>query len=302
VSDGWELFDFEKVVNAEGNDVYIGLWREGNGPSRISRFRSTAEQLSFTVQQLASGATPTDVEVKVTLSNGGTPPPPPPPDLPENPPWVSFGAANSQKMTIDFNGMPDESPDIEVPPRWLASWLPQQDGRILFPDAHCGFNIRNADRIFWQIPGNDTFNNEIFRSVAVTSSNDLLGGITFSGPIGACAGTNTNWIFRPPFTVQEQVISPLPGMVLVIEGANAELRFQAHDAPVEDIFTAFDLFTEPKKDTLRAIRNAFASIAAEGEDVPEYCQFIGAYWTAVCLDGGESCPGLQPNLPECSID
>ena len=60
VSDGWELFDFERVPNADGDDVYIGLWREDDGASRISRFRSASEQLLFTAQQLADGATPTD--------------------------------------------------------------------------------------------------------------------------------------------------------------------------------------------------------------------------------------------------
>lgn len=304
VSDGWELFDFERVPNAEGDDVYVGLWREGDGPSGISRFRSAARHLFFTSQQLASGATPTDAEVKVVRSGEGTTPPPPddPPDLPQNPPWITIAGTNSQRMVVNFDTPPDHPPEIEVPARWLPSWLPQQDGRVLFPDAHCGFNIRNADRIVWQIPGDDDFDNGVFRSGDVTSTNDLLGGITFSGPIGACADANPGWIFRPPFTAQEQVVSPLPGMRLIIEGVNAELRFQAYDAPVEATFTAFDLFEAPKKDKLVEIQNAFARLAADGEDVPEYCSYVGAYWTAVCLDAGESCPGEQPDLPQCAID
>ena len=130
VSDGWELFDFERVPNADGDDVYIGLWREDDGASRISRFRSASEQLLFTAQQLADGATPTDAEVKVIPSNEDTPPPPPPapedpPELPDNPPGITIAGSNSQRMVLEFDTPSDVPPQTEVPARWLPSWLLQ---------------------------------------------------------------------------------------------------------------------------------------------------------------------------------
>lgn len=304
-SNGWELFDFERVPNAEGDDVYIGLWRQGDGPSDVSRLRTPAQHLFLTGQQRQDGKVPIDAELKVVAS-GGTPPPVPDPEpedvpnLPRNPPGITIAGSNSQRMVIDFNSFPD-GPRIEVPFGWLPKWLPQQDGEALFPDAFCGFNIRLADRVYWQVGGDDDYEDDVFKSREITTSNDELGGIAFSGPIGSCAGSERDWIFRPPFTAQEQVVSPLPGMRLVIEGVGAELRFQGYDAPVEATFKAFDLFKPPTRSKLEEIREAFAALADEGDAVANYCAAVGAYWTAVCTLSGSSCPPLHPALPECSL-
>ncbi len=305
LSDGWEMFDFERIVNAQGNDVYMGLWREGDDASRVSRFRSPAEQLFFTSQQRQIGRIPIDMELKILPGEGPTTRHPggEEPELPANAPHVTVtSGTGTQRFVIEFQAPDDQPLPITIPASWLPSWLPRQDSRILVPDTHCGFNIRNADRILWQVPGNNALNDDTFRSGEVTETNDLLGGISFSGPIGACSGMDVPWVFGPPFTAQEEAIAPLPNMRLVIEGVGAELRFQRHDAPIEELFDAHELFSDDFETALTEVLDLFEVIAEQQGNIDAYCSMVGAYWTAVCsTTQGSACPLPRPGIPACQI-
>ena len=303
-SDGWELFDFERINNAQGNNVFYALWREGVGPSRLSRLRTAAEQLFLTGQMAENGMVPVDVELQRVVDQPGPVPPGSPevpePELPPNPEHISITAgSNTQQMVIDFREVDDRPQSIEVPRSWLESWLPRDATTVLFPDAHCGLNIRNADRIFWQVPGDDAFNSDVFRSGPVTGTQNLLGGIQLSGPIGACAGMDVPWVFHPPFVAQTQEIDTLPNMRLVVEGAAASLRFQAAQSRQEDVFTAAELFSSSLESELMSVLDQFDELAEEQGNIDNYCSMVGAFWTQVCLVSSGDCPLPRENLPSC---
>lgn len=308
-SDGWELFDVERIANAQGWDVYFGLWREGSGSSALSRLRSPAQQLFLTAQQREAGKIPVDMELKRLRS--GNPPDPAdpstpsdPPQLPPNPPYVEVtGGSGTPRLTIEFTGVPDMPLRMEIPERWLPGYLPRQDGTVLIPDGLCGMNIQLADHISWQI-GEEVLNEAPFRSGEVTGSQNLMGGISFSGPIGACAGMDeVPWIFRPPFTVNEEILEPPANLRLVIEGVDARLRFQHASAPVEQVVSADELFADDTLDELSSVLDTYEQVAEAQGNIDDYCSAVGSFWAAVCLvTPGDSCPLPRPRLPECSAE
>lgn len=308
-SDGWELFDVERIANAQGRDVYFGLWRMGSGSSGLSRLRSPAEQLVLTAEQREAGKVPVDMELKRIRSGGTTDPADPatptdPPQLPPNPPYIDVtGGSGTPRLTIEFTPVPDMPLRMEIPERWLPDYLPRRDdGSVLIPDGLCGMNIQLADHISWQI-GEQVLNDGTFRSGDVTGSENLLGGISFSGPIGACAGMDVPWLFAPPFTVSEEPLNPPANLRLVIEGVDARLRFRHAGAPVEQVVTADELFADDTLDRLGAVLDTFEQIAEEQGNIDRYCSAVGAFWAAVCLIGsGDDCPLPRPRLPQCSAE
>ncbi|MFV0383935.1 hypothetical protein [Paracoccus sp. (in: a-proteobacteria)] len=305
VRDGWELFDVERIGNAQGRDVYFGLWREGPGSSALSRLRSPAEQLFLTARQHEAGKEPVDMELKRLRTDPppepASPMPPDPPLLPPNPPHVNVTAGSgTPRLSIRFTGVPDMPLRMEIPESWLPGYLPRQDDTVLVPDGLCGVNIRMADRISWQV-GGQVLNDAPFRSGAVTTFGDRLGGIAFSGPIGACAGMDVPWIFHPPFLIGETVLDPPPNLRLVVEGASASLRFRHAGAPVGQVMSATGLFSDETLDRLRSVLDIFDQIAGAQGNLDEYCSTVGTFWAALCLAApGQSCPLPRPALPDCN--
>lgn len=111
------------------------------------------------------------------------------------------------------------------------------------------------------------------------------------------------WVFGPPFTVQEETLTPLPNMRLVIEGVSAELRFQGYNAPVEDLFDADELFSDDLETELTAFLELFDEIAEQEGNFDNYCSVVGAYWSAVCAQSQSgACLLPRPNLPVCQIE
>ena len=305
-NDGWALFDVERIRNAQGRDVYFGLWKEGTGSSALSRFRTAAKQLLFTARQHEAGKTPVDVEIKRFTQNMDEDPVDPPdrPVLPPNPSHVNVSSGSgTPRFEIEFTGPPDFPLRISYPRDWLPSHLPQQDGSILVPDGICGINIKHADHISWQI-GEQVLNTAPFRSGDVTETVDLLGGISFSGPIGGCAGQDVPWIFQPPYTQGgETRIDPPNNLKLVVEGVGASLEFQHAGASVEEVVSADEFFAGDTLDQLQEVLDTFDEIAQAQGNIDDYCSTVGAYWTAVCIvsSGGE-CPLPRPRLPGCSLE
>ena len=302
--DGWELFDVERIRNAQGRDVYFGLWKEGNGSSALSRFRTAAQQLSLTARQHEAGKIPVDMEIKRFTQASDTDPgdPPDQPVLPANPSSVNVSSGSgTPRFVIEFSGPPDVPLRITYPRDWLPAHLPRQGDTVLVPDGICGINIKRADRISWQI-GEQVLDTPPFQSGDVTETVDQLGGISFSGPIGGCAGQDVPWIFQPPYTQGGEVrIEPPPKLRLIVEGANATMEFQHAGAGVEDVVSADELFADETLDRLQVVLDTFSEIAEAQGNIDDYCATVGAYWTAVCVIGPDAeCPLPQPRLPECS--
>ena len=303
-SDGWELFDVERAVNAGGDDVYFGLWRRGDGPSILSRFRTPAEQLLLAASQEEQGRVGVDVELKL-LADEDTgspprPPPPTPPELPGNPDNVAF--TDDRRMRIEFSidgGLPQR---ITIPRAWLPAWLPQhEDGEYVLPDTFCALNIRHADRVFWQVPGDPAVGSAPFQSLGTVPSEWQLEGISFAGPMGACADEQTPWQFPVPLTTDDVPFVPLPDMSLVIEGVDGELQFQSSAAPHAEPFDALELFSADFEDELLSVLDLYQEVAEREGNVDRYCAAVGAYWTFICsLTEGSDCPLPQPDLPVCN--
>ncbi|WP_297772796.1 hypothetical protein [uncultured Roseovarius sp.] len=300
-SDGWELFDVERAVNAQGADVYFALWRQGNGPGVLSRFRSPAEQLFFASSQEEAGRRALDVELKILVDDDAPPPPPPPPppepQLPENSSNITF--TDEYRLRIQFTAPDDMPPTIEIPRAWMPDWMPQQDGTYLMPDAACAVNIRNADSIYWQVPGESSLDTETLQSLETVPSEWSLPGVSFAGPIVACAGADVEWSFPAPFTRGGQPFEPLPNLSLVIEAAQGELRFQSGAAPHVEPFDAHELFSDDFEGELMSVLDQFEEVAEEQGNVDTYCSVVGAFWTVMCTVPGAPCPLPRPPLPLC---
>lgn len=129
-----------------------------------------------------------------------------------------------------------------------------------------------------------------------------LPGITFAGPLGACADTDTPWNFPAPFTTGDVPFVPQPNMSLVIEAAQGELRFASSAAPHIEPFNALELFSDDFEDRLTSVLDQFEEIAAEQGNIDNFCAVVGAYWTAACAMSGSSCPLPRPALPLCDAN
>ena len=302
--DGWELFDIERVVNAQGRDVYVALWRQGPGAGQVSRFRSSAEQLFFSGAQREAGFRAIDFELRVTEA-GVEPPPEPVEDpipLPPNP--ASSGFVNESDMRIEFQGAGDIPFFMTVPFRWLPEWLPQEDGEYLLPDAPCAMDIRRADSITWQRPGEPEITEGNLVSVPDLDDADEtahLEGIRFSGPLGGCAGQSVKWRFTPPFTDGSSTVEPRDNLSLVVGAVNGELRFAASAAAGARLLRPDELYSNATAATLRDILDAFDAIAEQGGNIDAYCDKVGRYFEEVCAvsPGSASCLLPRPNLPTC---
>ncbi|MHA6264421.1 hypothetical protein ACXYMO_14550 [Arenibacterium sp. CAU 1754] len=306
VSDGWELFDIERTKNARGEDVYFALWRQGDGNSRLSRFRRAGQQFTFSLEQQAAGRQAVDFELRrfgdVDPDDPRPLPQPDPPQpvLPSNPPHVTI--TDDVFLRIQFTQIGDAPFSIEIPRRWLPDWLPEQNGEILLPDSFCALSIRHADSIFWQVPGDSAVNIPPFQSLETVPPSLALEGIRFSGPIGACFGTQTNWVFDAPFTNGNTPFEPLENMSLVISAVNGELGFLPSEAPHAEPFDAHELFTSDTEDELSSVLDAFEGLFDAQERIDDYCETVGMFWTAVCQTApGSSCPPEVEILPACAL-
>jgi hypothetical protein len=97
---------------------------------------------------------------------------------------------------------------------------------------------------------------------------------------------------------------PLENMRLVIEGIGvgsnpAEIEFLPSGRPEGEVPEAFDLFEDDSREQLEALLEVFADLFGKGEDIENYCQTVGNYWTEVCQENPGACPVAFPSLPDC---
>ncbi|MEP1538819.1 MAG: hypothetical protein ABJQ34_20855 [Paracoccaceae bacterium] len=304
VSEGWELFDIERIRNAEGDNVYFALWREGDGTSRLSRFRRAGAQFTFSLEQQSAGRQAIDFELMSTNAPDVDAPrqisETEAPQLPPNPSHVTL--TDDTDMRIQFTQVGDIAYTMEIPRRWLPEWLPEQNGEVLLPNTFCALSIRKADSVRWQVQGNDAVNEAPFQSTETVPEHLSLGGIHFGGPIGACAGTDTPWSFDDPFTSDDVPFIPLDNMSLVISAVDGELSFLPTSAPHVEGFDPLDLFTTDTEESLSAVLNAFEGLFVAHERIDNYCEVVGGYWKAICVTSPNAeCPSAVGILPDCAL-
>jgi len=304
VSEGWELFDVERTRNADGDNVYFALWREGEGASVLSRFRRAGAQFTFSLQQQSAGRQAVDFELRATNATADntqvTETETEEPRLPPNPSYLTL--TDDTDMRIQFTQVGDVPFTMEIPRRWLPDWLPEQDGEVLLPDTFCALSIRHADSINWQVPGNSSVNEPPFQSTGDVPEQLALGGIRFGGPMGACAGTQTPWEFRAPFTSGTEPFIPLENLSLVISAVDGELSFLPTPAPNVEGFDPLDLFTSETEEKLSTVLEAFENLFAAQERIDAYCEVVGGYWKAICVTSpNEECPSAVGILPDCAF-
>lgn len=232
VSRGWELFDVERQQNAAGDDIYFGVWRRGDGASRLSLFRPLLDQLAFANDQQQSGRREVDFELKRN-SNPSDPNPDPGPDPEPDPdptPIPDYLTVSSgfgqDTLRVEFTGQPDIPFTIEFPFSWLPDEAVNNEGEIVLPAQWCRLTVRLADRAFWQVPGDPAVETPFFNALPEVPEEFHLGGLSFGGPFGTCEGTQTPWVFDLPLTSEQLPFEPLPNMSLVIQAAGGEISFE----------------------------------------------------------------------------
>jgi hypothetical protein len=311
---GLELVDVERIRRG-GIDRFVGAWSAGPGEGGLSLPRDFPAFFIFAQSQFNDGKHSEDFELRRIVGNdevddgdgGGGGGPLPTADLPDIPPEFRF--SDDERLRIEWTQLDDQLFTIELPLSWLPDWLPMKDGDPILPDASCAINVRRADSIFWQVPGNPAVVTPPFLStpsVSALGNEPFLGGVDFGGPFGSCSGTQTEFVFRFPFTTGEVPFEPLPNMSLVIEGQGStlaggtEIQFMAAPAPQGKVLDPTELFKDDTEKKLKNLLEAFADLFEEGEEIEEYCETVGAYWAAVCTQFPGGCPEPVALLPNCS--
>ncbi|WP_413167730.1 hypothetical protein ACL6C3_13630 [Capilliphycus salinus ALCB114379] len=193
--EGYRLVDFEHYPTANG-DRYAGVWAENTAPNNSSN------------------------------------PPRPNPDSPDPdsfptlPAYIKLtsGTLGSQnyRILVDFSRTIEGQPEITLPTQFLPQ-LPTYDGEVLFPDNFCGLQVMRASRFLWLDTANNVVDEHPYNFIPESQSlKDIengetfyLGGINFTGPIGACNDGSGTWSF--PFPLTKEGKNPFANLKLVIE-------------------------------------------------------------------------------------
>ncbi len=275
VAAGRELIDMERVAGGP-RGRFVGVWSSGPGKSRISNPRSFGKHFIFSQSQFNDEKHAVDFELNV-IREGSSPRPSQPSggdvddamaDLPNNPANVAFN--DNLKLRIIWSQDNDNPFTIELPRSAIPDYLPQdENGDYVLPDSYCGLEITRVNNIFWQIPGNDALQTPPFlqEDVSTLETDLFLGGVNFSGPFGACTGTQTAWNFPFPFTSNASDFMVQENLSLVIEiEQGSKLRFLPSDPPDAEHLSPDELFENSSEEKLKTLLEAFADLFEKGQD------------------------------------
>ncbi len=132
-------------------------------------------------------------------------------DLPKVPSYIELQSGyGNNRMMVDFTNIIDGKPQITIPRAYLPV-MPEVGETVIFPNNFCGFKIRKGSRFIWLDQQNNALGvdnlDNIFNYVpedesivSLFGNESYLGGIQFTGPIGACDKPQVNWKFPFPFT------------------------------------------------------------------------------------------------------
>ncbi len=157
-------------------------------------------------------------------------------EFPDTPQYIKLlsGTLGNDKyrVVVDFTSIIDSQPTITIPTQFLKD-LPSYEGEVIFPNNFCGMRIIKASRFVWSDGFGNVFDDSPYNTVPEnTTIKDLfsqgetlyLGGIDFTGPVGACANGTGNWQFPFPYT-QTQTVMPQPLKLVIELGSDSEIEF-----------------------------------------------------------------------------
>ncbi|WP_414624323.1 hypothetical protein [Calothrix sp. CCY 0018] len=231
---GLRLIDVESFSES-GTRQYIGVWSSGSGSNIIRSPQNWSEFLDKGQELSAKGLRLTDLEAfPVGSSSSGSGSSPSSESFPPTPNYIKLTSGNlgsqNYRIVVDFSRVIDGKPEITLPTRFL-SILPTYDDKIIFPDNFCGLKIIKPSRFLWLDNANKVVEQHPYSYVPESSSvkkmygdNYYLGGIDFTGPIGACSNASDNWQF--PFPLTKEGKNPSTNLKLVIElESDSEIKF-----------------------------------------------------------------------------
>jgi len=298
VADGLELVDVERVrVGAVAR--FVGVWASGDGESQLSVPRDFESFVAFGEQKTAQGLRTEDMEVFRVAGptppddpggddpNGGGGGGPTVADLPAPPPWIDFTQAH--RVIVDFTTMIEDHPRITLPLELLPDHLPlNEDGDRVIPDNFCGLRMIDADEVIWETQDGELVTDFPFNHITSFATEELepfrLGGIDFTGPMGACAEANEPWQFFFPIT-QNSTGGPPPARRLTVELATGSIEFLNFNVHAGEPLDARELFSEEVFEMLEAIAEAFELLEIDNG----YCS-IDQYVQKVCEETPAACP------------
>ncbi len=299
VADGWHLVDME-TIEPDGEALYAGVWRKGGtGPSRISALRTLEEFRDFSVDQLAKGREPIDLELRRIVPKGDPPPPtgngPTTDDLPDLPDWLVLKEGSGEVIvTFDPNTfLTDDGLLIEMD-RSLLPMLPTKpNGEVVFPDNICGFRIFQPSSVKWtNIDGDDIEDGQHLSHssfpAGTPEATAAMSGLDFTGPFGACAGSTENWRFMHPLHVNSEGGPPFRRIIFDLpEG----MAFLNHTISLENPFDGAGLKPEEyfKPEIMELLKEITQGFLEEDEE-NGYCKGVLHYMQEICGADAQNCP------------
>ena len=313
VAEGLELRKVERVL-VDGGVRYVGIWASGSGESRISAPRDLDRFVVLGERQAAEGMLADDIEV-FAVTKPPLPPHPIPPNephgvppgvhgdawLPDAPPWIHLTSHQGQ-VRVDFGTIIEGKPLITLDREFLPDYLPvDANGNKVIPNNFCGLRMYLPSEVIWFSGGGIDTNfpyNHIESFHTDQLDHEAHAGLDFTGPIGACAGTNEPWQFFQPIT-QNGLGGPPPAVELDVEMPTGSVDFLNFNVVPSDFLhhdhgealDALDLFSEEVfdriKEYIKWLGNGTSNEAIESAGF--YCN-IRDYVDEVCEETPTKCP------------
>lgn len=189
---------------------------------------------------------------------------------------------HSTSVSVDFNTIIDGQPLITLPLRMLPEYLPSNENGLVFPDNFCGLRILKPSEVIWLTPEGNVDTNFPYVNVESFNDGDFLGGIEFTGPIGACKGANEPFRFWSPITLNSEGGPPPPRTLIIelptgsIEFLNFNVQPEPFESPAESL-DAFELYSADLSESLSNIAKFFEKWEIDNG----YCG-IDAYVQELC--------------------
>ncbi|MEO1429359.1 MAG: hypothetical protein AAFV71_09900 [Cyanobacteria bacterium J06633_8] len=306
------LVDVEPVKI--GNKThYFGVWRKGSDAHALYLYKNWSDftnkwkqlnQKNFRLTDIGIFESTSSVTSGGSSSNSGSGSGSSSSNsFPTLPNYVKLesGTLGNQnyRVIVDFSSIIDGKPTITLPAQFLST-LPTYDGEVLFPDNFCGMKIIAPSRFIWLDKQNKVVDQHPYNYVPESSSvnqmygdNYYLGGIQFTGPIGAC-NKNGSGSFDFPFPLTKEGKNPLPNLKLVIElVSDSQIKFLNYDIDNKPL-KADKIFKKKSfEKIIDTIKKQFDDSNSK-KRLENYDKFV----EEVCETSPEKCPYIPPQSPK----
>jgi hypothetical protein len=250
LENGLELVDL--ALSMENGEVrYSGIFRPGDRrvgvsrPAHLADFQKLILEQREQGQELVDFATVLRPEASGGGTSGGGPIDDPLAALPL-PDWLEL--SSESRVVVDFSLPGSFRMTLPQSRAFYRDDIPIIGGQVAVPDRMCGVSVRRPIRFDWiedgerldeaplfiAQPEDDPSTLGVDEEFAFFTDEQFLGGIGFTGPIGACTG-DSQWRFPEPFTTTDLgFTAPQRRLTLVISlGHGAEIDFI--DSAVPDV-------------------------------------------------------------------